>query len=126
MLLAAMRAGGVDYLFAYAGTDFPPIIEALARTPETGLDNAEGAGRPARDGGGGNRTRLPSPHRKAAGGGGARQCGARQQPHGAYQRGLGQCPASHVLGPHAGERRGALAATREEGRQALLDVQVSY
>ncbi|MDP2619097.1 MAG: thiamine pyrophosphate-requiring protein [Hyphomicrobiales bacterium] len=38
MLLAAMRAGGVDYLFANAGTDFPPIIEGLARAPETGLD----------------------------------------------------------------------------------------
>ena len=33
-----MRAGGVDYLFANAGTDFPPIIEALARGSEVGLD----------------------------------------------------------------------------------------
>lgn len=38
LLLAAMRGGGVDYLFANSGTDFPPIIEALARAPETKLD----------------------------------------------------------------------------------------
>jgi acetolactate synthase-1/2/3 large subunit len=38
MLLVAMRAGGVDYLFANAGTDFPPIIEGLARGSEIGLD----------------------------------------------------------------------------------------
>jgi len=38
LLLVAMRGGGVDYLFANAGTDFPPIIEALARAPETKLD----------------------------------------------------------------------------------------
>jgi len=37
MLLTAMRASGVDYLFANSGTDFPPIIEALARASETGL-----------------------------------------------------------------------------------------
>jgi len=30
-LLAALADGGVDYLFANAGTDFPPLIEALAR-----------------------------------------------------------------------------------------------
>ena len=30
-----LKARGVDYLFANAGTDFPPIIEALATRPET-------------------------------------------------------------------------------------------
>ena len=29
-MLLALKANGVDYLFANAGTDFPPIIEALA------------------------------------------------------------------------------------------------
>lgn len=33
-----MRDCGVDYLFANSGTDFPPIIEGLARVPETKLD----------------------------------------------------------------------------------------
>ena len=32
-LLLALKASGIDYLFANAGTDFPPIIEALARLP---------------------------------------------------------------------------------------------
>jgi len=36
-LLALMKARGIDYLFANAGTDFPSIIEALARAPEAGL-----------------------------------------------------------------------------------------
>lgn len=30
-LLMALRAVGVDYLFANAGTDFPPVIEGMAR-----------------------------------------------------------------------------------------------
>ena len=38
LLLSAMRAAGVDYLLANSGTDFPPIIEAFARTGETGLE----------------------------------------------------------------------------------------
>lgn len=29
-VLIGLKACGVDYLFANAGTDFPPIIEALA------------------------------------------------------------------------------------------------
>ncbi|MBV0912445.1 thiamine pyrophosphate-requiring protein [Anianabacter salinae] len=29
-LLCALKASGIDYLFANAGTDFPPVIEALA------------------------------------------------------------------------------------------------
>lgn len=33
-LLAALRFHGVSYLFANAGTDFPPIIEALATLPD--------------------------------------------------------------------------------------------
>ena len=33
-LLTALKACGIDYLFANAGTDFPPIIEGLARLPE--------------------------------------------------------------------------------------------
>ena len=32
-LLTALRTSGIDYLFANAGTDFPPIIEGLARLP---------------------------------------------------------------------------------------------
>lgn len=38
LLLNAMHTAGIDYLFANAGTDFPPIIEGLARAPETKLD----------------------------------------------------------------------------------------
>ena len=33
-VLMALKAEGVDYLFANAGTDFPPIIEALVRHPD--------------------------------------------------------------------------------------------
>lgn len=33
-LLTALKACGIDYLFANAGTDFPPIIEAFARLPD--------------------------------------------------------------------------------------------
>lgn len=33
-VLMTLKAQGVDYLFANAGTDFPPIIEALATRPE--------------------------------------------------------------------------------------------
>src|SRR5690554_2705417 len=36
-VLGHMKATGVDYLFANGGTDFPSIIEALARSPETGI-----------------------------------------------------------------------------------------
>lgn len=32
-LLLALKANGIDYLFANAGTDFPPVIEALAALP---------------------------------------------------------------------------------------------
>ena len=34
-LLMALKASGIDYLFANAGTDFPPIIEGLARLSES-------------------------------------------------------------------------------------------
>lgn len=37
-LLLLLKARGVDYLFANAGTDFPSIIEAYARAPTAGLD----------------------------------------------------------------------------------------
>jgi len=40
-LLERMKARGVDYVFGNAGTDFPAIIEAFARTPKTGLDLPE-------------------------------------------------------------------------------------
>jgi acetolactate synthase I/II/III large subunit len=36
LFLRALDANGVDYLFANAGTDFPPIIEALAKAAEEG------------------------------------------------------------------------------------------
>jgi acetolactate synthase-1/2/3 large subunit len=36
LFLSGLTQSGVDYLFANAGTDFPSIIEALARAPETG------------------------------------------------------------------------------------------
>jgi acetolactate synthase-1/2/3 large subunit len=35
--LALLRARGIDYLFANSGTDFPSIVEALARAPQAGL-----------------------------------------------------------------------------------------
>lgn len=34
-LLLALKQCGIDYLFANAGTDFPPIIEGLARLPDS-------------------------------------------------------------------------------------------
>ncbi len=36
-LLTALKASGIDYLFANAGTDFPPIIEGLARLPASAV-----------------------------------------------------------------------------------------
>src|SRR5262245_7225736 len=36
-LLATMRLRGIDYLLANPGTDFAPMIEGLARVPESGL-----------------------------------------------------------------------------------------
>ena len=33
-LLMALKVSGIDYIFANAGTDFPPIIEGLARLSE--------------------------------------------------------------------------------------------
>src|SRR5712692_627433 len=32
-LLTGLKKNGIDYLFANAGTDFPPIIEAFASLP---------------------------------------------------------------------------------------------
>ncbi|WP_257891662.1 thiamine pyrophosphate-requiring protein [Gymnodinialimonas phycosphaerae] len=32
-LLTGLKSSGIDYVFANAGTDFPPIIEAMARLP---------------------------------------------------------------------------------------------
>ena len=34
-LLMALKASGIDYLFANAGTDFPPIIEGLVQLSES-------------------------------------------------------------------------------------------
>ena len=36
-LLLGMKASGIDYLFANAGTDFPPIIEAIASLPSDAI-----------------------------------------------------------------------------------------
>ncbi|MCR5856332.1 thiamine pyrophosphate-requiring protein [Mesorhizobium sp. J428] len=36
-VLGRMKAAGVDVLFANGGTDFPSIIEAFARSPESGI-----------------------------------------------------------------------------------------
>ena len=36
-LLARMKAGGIDYVLANSGTDFPPLVEAYARAAETGI-----------------------------------------------------------------------------------------
>lgn len=40
-MLALMKARGIDYIFANAGTDFPPLIEAYGRAGESGLDLPE-------------------------------------------------------------------------------------
>ena len=40
-VLTQMKAAGIDVLFANGGTDFPSIIEAFARQPETGLKMPE-------------------------------------------------------------------------------------
>src|SRR5438067_9666161 len=36
VLLASLKAQGIDYFFANGGTDFPSIVEAFARGAETG------------------------------------------------------------------------------------------
>ncbi|MDA1101545.1 MAG: thiamine pyrophosphate-requiring protein [Proteobacteria bacterium] len=38
-VLARLRAAGIEYFLANAGTDFPPLIEALAQAGESGGDN---------------------------------------------------------------------------------------
>ncbi len=40
-ILSRMKAAGIDVLFANGGTDFPSIIEAYARAPETGIEMPE-------------------------------------------------------------------------------------
>ena len=40
--LALLKARGVDYIFANGGTDFAPIIEALARAAAEGIRDARG------------------------------------------------------------------------------------
>jgi acetolactate synthase-1/2/3 large subunit len=40
-VLSHMKAAGIDVLFANGGTDFPSIIEAYARQPESGLQMPE-------------------------------------------------------------------------------------
>ena len=37
LLLATLRLRGIEYLLANPGTDFAPLIEGLARRPESGL-----------------------------------------------------------------------------------------
>src|SRR6478672_2569084 len=36
--LAHLKRRGIDFLYVNAGTDFPPLVEAYARQPESGLD----------------------------------------------------------------------------------------
>jgi len=50
-LLCRLKANGIDYLFANAGTDFAPVIEGLARAATTGTGMPEA---------------LPIPHETAA------------------------------------------------------------
>ena len=38
VILARLKALGVDYVFVNSGTDFPPVIEGLAQAIELGLD----------------------------------------------------------------------------------------
>ena len=37
-LLAHLKRRGIEYLYVNAGTDFPSVVEAYARAPESGLD----------------------------------------------------------------------------------------
>ena len=39
-ILARLRAAGVDYFLANAGTDFPPINEAIAQSGEDDVPQA--------------------------------------------------------------------------------------
>ncbi len=47
--LALLAERGVEYLFANAGTDFAPIVEAYAKAAHTGTAGAEAAARDARE-----------------------------------------------------------------------------
>ena len=47
--LALLAERGVEYLFANAGTDFAPIVEAYAKAAHTGMPGAEAAARDARE-----------------------------------------------------------------------------
>ncbi len=40
-VLLSLKENGVDYLFANAGTDFPPIIEAYAKRSAAGIAAAD-------------------------------------------------------------------------------------
>ena len=59
-LLMRLKALGVDYVFANAGTDFPPLIESLAEAAIKQDADAAGAGDAARARGHGHGARLLS------------------------------------------------------------------
>ena len=102
--LALLKARGIDWLFANAGTDFAPIIEALVRGAKAGLAMPEPVVVPHENAAVGMAHGYYLRHRPAAGG-----HGARQRRHGQRADGPAQCRARQRpdllhLGAHAAHR----------------------
>ena len=107
---------GIDYLFANAGTDFAPLIEAYAKAPGARHQRPQAHHRPARERRHQHGAGLLPDDRPPAGGDGARQCRHRERDVRADQFLARQHPRAVHLGPHAlcGGRRPPGRAQRRD------------
>jgi hypothetical protein len=101
-LLLGLKASGIDYIFANAGTDFPPIIEAFATLDADSVPMAVTV--PHETAGVGMAHGYYLVTGQAAGGDGACQCRAGQFDHGRHQRRQRQRAGLHDVGAHAAYR----------------------
>ena len=105
--LALLKARGIDWLFANAGTDFAPIIEAFCARRRRRARAARAARGAARDRRGRHGARLLPRDRAAAGGHGARQRRHGERADGPAQRRARQRADPVHLRAHADHRGGA-------------------
>ena len=101
--LARLAERGIEYVFANAGTDFAPIIEALSRNPGSNARSRvhHRAARERRDGDG---ARLLPRQRQAGGRDGARHGRHRQRDLRPDERRARQRPDAARRRPHAAHR----------------------
>ena len=110
--LALLAERGVEYLFANAGTDFAPIVEAYAKAAHTGTANAEAADRDAREPRRLDGARLCDRLGQGAGGDGACQRRHRQRAVRRAQRGARERADPVHRRPLAADRGGAARRAR--------------